>query len=316
MYFRIAFTTILLVVLIFVVSHAINIKNLPEIIFSYPKDQLLVLVGIALSISVLKAWRFLIILRNSDIKVTFLQNLKAFMASQAISPLPGGESMRGVLIHKETGTNLSHTTGPVITQAYLELLSGAIFALIGSLAFDILRVPILLFLLFLIALAFCLSSKKILIIVRNKVDSVKLLNPVLDRFIRTQRNIKSHFYDEKTHLPDKVLIWALSLSLISNLLGGVLLLIIAKNYGTNVNLFQTTFTNSAGIIIQGLSVFSPGGIGFTEGGMTGILLGFHITTGTAIAIVLLFRVLTLFLNVILGLILIAIFYSKALILKK
>lgn len=316
MWIKLGLSAVLLTVLIFILNHAIKIKDLPQIILSFPKDQLLVLTSLAVAISVLKAWRFLILLRNSKIKISFLKNLRAFMASQAISPLPGGESMRGILIGKETGANFSETVGPVITQAYLELFSGGVLALIGSLYFNFLRFPIFLFFILLIALAYILNSHKALIFLKRTFGKLSFISQVINKLLLAQTDIKNHFIDEETHLPDKVIVRALALSLISNIIGGLLLLLIAKYYGISINIFQAVFLNSASIVIQGIGTISPGGLGFTEGGMSALLLAFRVPLGQAIAIVLLFRLLTLILNVIIGLLLLAIFYSRALLFKE
>lgn len=316
MYLKIGLSLILLGILVFIVNQAIEVKNLPAIILNFPKEQLLLLVAISLTISVLKAWRFLILLKNSDINITFIQTLKAFMASQAISPLPGGESVRGILIHKETGEKLHKTAGPVITQAYLELLSATFLALIGSLVFSFLRIPIFSFLILMLLLAFIINSKKALKLLRKKLSKAIIFNKILDKLIEAQKSIRNNFIDEDTNLPDKVLVQSFALSLLTNILGGCLILLIAKYYGINLNIFQSIFINSASIIIQGLGTISPGGLGFTEGGMTGILLTYQVPLSKAIAIVLLYRLMTLILSIFLGLIFLLIFYSRSLLFKK
>jgi uncharacterized protein (TIRG00374 family) len=316
MIIRILLSLFLLAILIFVTGKAVDLHELPARIMSLPMTTIVELIAITLVISILKGWRFLLLLRNTNIPVTFWQTMKTFIAGQAITPLPGGEAIRGVLLKEETGTTILKTTGPVITQAYLELASATVLMLIGSFVFKYFRFPAVAICLILIGLAIVLNSEKILEMINQKFEKLKIINKFLAKIKRAQKDIKANFYDPDSHLPDKVLVRALGISLIAHLFGATLIWIIAQALGTNLGFFESLFIYSTALVIQGVGTISPGGLGLTEGGMTGILLLFGITASVAIVIVLIFRTITLLFNIFLGLTFLGIFYSKQLLFSK
>ncbi len=106
------------------------------------------------------------------------------------------------------------------------------------------------------------------------------------------------------------------MSILTHLIGGFLVFIIAHFYGADIDFFRSVFIYVSSIVIQGVASISPGGLGVTEGGMTGILLLSNVDISKALAIVLLFRVVTLLYSVILGLVFLTVFYGKSLLKKE
>jgi uncharacterized protein (TIRG00374 family) len=314
---KLLISTILLVILIFIVSKAVKVEDLQKIIFDFPKEKLLLFFALSLIITLLKAWRFLILLRNSNIKISFFDNLKVFIASQAITPLPGGEAMRGVLVHKESGVHVIKTSGPVLSQAFLEVFSAVMMAVILSIAFeDDFIVPSLIGFLIMSVIFILLIHKQLLGLLLKNFSQIKFLKNGLRKIIEAQSHIRKNIMDEGTNLPDKIWVRALGLSLIINAFGGFLIFLIARSYGADLNIFRSIFIYSSSIVISSLATISPGGIGFTEGGMTGILLISGVELPKALGIVLIFRIVTLIFSILLGLIFFGLFYSKQMIFLK
>ncbi len=315
--FKLITSVLLLGVLIFIISKAVNIDDLQKIIWDFPKDKLILFFALSFAITILKAWRFMFLLRNSNIQISFLETLRAFIASQAITPLPGGEAMRGILIHEESGVKPVKTSGPVLTQLFLEVFSAAIMTAILSIALkNDFIVPSLIVFFILCFVFIFIVYRRFLDFVFKRLPSNKFINKVEKNVLRIQKEVRRNAIDEDTKLPDKVMMSALALSLLTNILGGFLIFLIAMSYNADLNIFRSTLAYSAGILIQSVGSISPGGIGFTEGGMTGILLLSKVELGTAIAIVLIFRIVTLIFTIALGLIFLAIFYAKELLFSK
>lgn len=314
---RLLFSIVLLGVLIFIISKAVKIDDLQKIIWDFPKDKLVLFFALSTVITILKAWRFLLLLRNSKIVISFAETLRAFIASQAITPLPGGEVMRGILIHKESGVETIKTVGPTLSQAFLEVFSAVMMAVILSIAFeDDFIIPSVIGLFAMCIIFIFLVHKELLGLFLNQFTKVKIFGNFLKRILETQNHIRKNILDEETNLPDKIWVRALGLSLIINVFGGFMIYLIAKSYGVELDIFRSTFTYSASIVIQTLTAIAPGGIGFTEGGMTGILLLSNIELGKAIGIVIIFRAVTLIFSILLGLIFMAFFYSNQIIFVK
>jgi glycosyltransferase 2 family protein len=311
MLIRILFSVFLLGLLIFFTVHSVDLLKVRELLWTFPKDKLFILFGVSLSISILKAWRFLLLLRNNDIKVTFLENLRAFITSQAATPLPGGESVRGILISHETGKSILKTTAPVITQAYFEILTASILTLIGSLIYKVFRLPSFLLLILLIFLAIILINKRLSSLIFEKLEFWNWTKKIAGKFQIAQNGIKDNFYDDKTHLPAKVLTASLILSLGADLLGGFLLFLIASYSQVSLSFLHSVFIYAASLVIQGIAIISPGGIGFTEGGMLGLLALSNVNLNNALSIIIIFRLVTLVFYIVLGIILFTIFYAKS-----
>lgn len=314
---RLLISIILLGVLIYITSKAVKIEDLQKIIWDFPKDKLILFFALSFALTILKAWRFMILLQNININISFPETLKAFIASQAISPLPGGEAMRGVLIHEESGAKPIKTSGPVVAQGFLEVFSASLMTAILSIALkNDYIIPSIVITLILCALYAFIVYRRFLDFVLNLFSKNKFIKKISKKLLKIQTEVRKSSIDEETKLPDKILVRALGLSLLTNVLGGFLIFLIARYYNADLNIYRSTLAYSAGIAIQSLGSISPGGIGFTEGGMTGILLLSKIELGKAIGIVLVFRFVTLVFSIVLGLIFLSIFYAKDLFFSK
>jgi uncharacterized protein (TIRG00374 family) len=312
---KILFSLIILGVLFYIISHAINLEQIPSLISSFPKSLLLLLVGLSFMISVLKAWRFLIVIRNNGVDISFWQNLKAFLASQAITPLPGGETSRTVLLHFETGTPKVKAGGSVITQAYIEVFTATFTILFLGLFYKLFIIPTMVIFIVLIFLALLLTHHKTTQTIFNLLPRWKRFKNSKKHLLKLQQYTRENFYDQKSGLLDKVFVRSFILSGLADLVGGLLIFLIAQYYQVDLSFFKALFVYCASIVISALAIFSPGGLGFTEGGTTGLLLLFGIDLEKAIAIILVFRLTTLIFYIFLGLIILVIFYSKDLLLE-
>lgn len=304
----------LLGVLIYIISKSLNITDLQSVLWAFPKEQLVLFALISFLISLLKSWKFFLILKQNNVDLSFLSNLKAFLCSQALTPLPGGEMVRSFLIHKETGESVLKTTGPVFTQAFLEIFFSALVLIIGSFYFNAFRIPSTIVLVLMALVTYLIIHPRLLNQLLSYLPKNKWFEKMPERIQVIQKGIRNGLLDtdHKKIRPNPILLNLVGLSLMTNFLGGLLLLLIAQSYNADLNILQAIYIYSAGIVIQGVGTVSPGGLGFTEGGMTGLMLLFNIELSKALASVILFRIVTFFFSIILGLILMTIFYTKLL----
>lgn len=307
---RLIFTIIFLAILIYIINNTVDINELKQILIEFPKLQLLGFLLLASFLTLLKVYRFLILLNYSGIDASFWETLKAFVASQAVTPLPGGETARGILIHKETGAHLHQTTAPVITQAFLDIASAALLTLFGSLVFQKLRVPSLIAMSIIVLITIGLTQENIIIFFQKHLSRFKFLTKVLSRSLSFQKDFSKYLLD-----PSKTLFRTLGVSLLINITGGFLIYFIALSLDIKIDFLHSLFIYSSGIVISSLAGFIPGGLGVTEGGLTGILLLFSVELPKALVLVLLFRLSTLVFSVFMGLSFLMIFYSRELLVK-
>lgn len=311
MIYRIGFSLILLIVLLFVVSHTVNPQQLWQALISFPPHQIVLLLALSTLIFLLKAWRFALLLKNKNILLSRWESIRVYVAGLATSPLPAGEATRGILIHHETGTEVSKTAGSIVTQAYLELFTSALIALAGSIFFEILEIPTELAFAILLIIGLLLSSRRLSEFIFKILPDKKFILKLSRKFRLIQKDVRDNLLDDDTHLPDKVFTSSLGISVVSNIIGGVLVMLIANNFGVNLNVIESIFIYSTAMLIQGFSI-SPGGLGFTEGGMAGLLLLFRVDFTTAVSIVIVFRIVTFIYSTLLGVIFLTVFYGKKL----
>ena len=306
---RLALFALVFVVLAIFIAKGVDVKRLVDLVLNFSKTDLLVFCGISLVVAILKSWRFLILLSASDIDISFTDAVRIFLAGQATSPLPGGEVVRGILIKEETGTKIVNTIGPLFAQAYLEILSAALLMLIGSLFFQVIRIPSMVVLVIFFLFTVILIKEKLLQKVAD-ILNFKILKGFFKKLFITQKDFKEILYQD-VH---KTLLRTMLVSIVAHLAGGLLIYLIARSFHIDLSLIQSTFIYAAGIVIQGLA-FTPGGIGFTEGGILGMFLLFNVATNEALGIVLIYRLATLIFYVLVGILVLLLFYGKDFVFK-
>jgi glycosyltransferase 2 family protein len=315
--FRLFFSVALLILMGILLSQAVKIEDLQKIIWDFPKEQLMLFMGLSIAISLLKAWRFLLLLHNSKIPISFWDTSKLYIASQTTTPLPGGETLRGYLVQQETSIPAIRTAGPIITQAFLEIGSAISLVMIGSLLLEgDLMIPALILTILLIVICILLLNQKIFLFLlshlpkkSNKSHIKKFLYSLRSKLKIIHTGLLININD-----PHHSLLKMFTVSIGIHFLGGLLVFAISKSFNAHIDFPTALLVYTAGIVIQGLSIV-PGGIGLTEGGMTGILVLADVELGNAVAIVLIFRMVTLIYNVLIGLVFFALFYAKNIIFK-
>jgi uncharacterized protein (TIRG00374 family) len=338
---------IVLIVVSFVVAKNIDFKEVLHILSDFPKLSFMPLIMLAISILLLKAWRFSILLKANKIQLNFWQSLKSSIAGSAVSPLPGGEMFRSVLLNLEIGKKVNQTGSSILAQAFFELASAVMLMIIGAMFYEnFLPIGFAAFVLLGLLLTLISSPSLLKLIteilpswefIKKGHDFIKKIRADYARVLFTTKTspvIKFHYHNIKKgkrfrspltlsfHIqknrffPSSTLLKVILLSLLGHFVGGALLFLIANGLNVDINPINTLFIYTCGIVISGLSTISPGGLGFTEGGMVGVMLFFGVGLAEALTIVLLFRFMTLFFSVILGLLFIGIFYSRPLFFEK
>lgn len=314
--FKYIFAVLVLGLISFIVAKNIDLVEISRILAQFPKLQLVTLVMLAVIILNLKAWRFLVLLRRCKIPVTFWQAFKVNVSGNALSPLPGGEMFRSVLLFFETGKKVAETGSSVLAQAFLELATAVLILLVGSLFYEDFLAVGFIAIIILGILATLVISPHILTFIYKYLPKWSFIEKGYNFFEKSREDYRKIFMATDTFMPSATLAKVVIITLSSHLVGGLLLYWICKNIGVEMSLVNSIFIYAAGIVISGIGSISPGGIGFTEGGMVGAMVILGANFALALAAVLLFRVATLLLNIILGLSFIGIFYSKPLLMSK
>jgi uncharacterized protein (TIRG00374 family) len=305
---RILLSLCVIALLGFVVFKTIDLNELYTTLKRFPPLTLYVALFIATILTVLKTWRFTVLLQRHDIHVPFWQLLRLFAASQAITPLPGGEASRGFLLKKESGLSTEDIASPVLMQALLELFCAVIIVILGSFFYHTLLGPAIVALCILLSAIVLLTHVSLVPSLLEKGARWSIVRKHKERILHIHADLRNNLFHQDTRYPSTAVLFSIGIGLLTQLTGGLLLLVISGGYGEQLSLFEAAFVYSAGVAIQGMATISPGGVGFTEGGMTGILALFDIQH--ALAIVIIFRAVTLLYYTLFGLALIGLFYRK------
>ncbi|MDQ3099100.1 MAG: flippase-like domain-containing protein [bacterium] len=311
---RIIATITILLALIVIIYKSVNLNQLTENISRFPPILLYVALALAIVLTFIKTWRLRVLLKKNRIEPAFWPAYKLFIASQALTALPGGEASRAYLVTKETDASIHQAATPVFLQAMLELFSAISIVIFCSLFYTQLLAPGIIALVLMISFVAIVTNAKILTFLLNKGSRWELINSHQDRIVTIQKELVASIFRSDSYLPSNAIVKAFTLGLLTNLVGGILVKVIASGYDQNVSLFNSIFVYAGGVAIQGLSTISPGGLGFTEGGMTGMLHLFG--TSNALEIVLIYRFVTFIFYTLIGLLFILLFYRKELLFKK
>jgi uncharacterized membrane protein YbhN (UPF0104 family) len=208
------------------------------------------------------------------VKMKRIDSLSVFMSGLVMSVTPGklGELLKSLLVKEITNTPISKTAPIVLAERITDFLSLLILAMIGAFIYD-----------FGSGITLVVTLFFILLIVSAYESAYLLLKPLP--------------LTSMTFL--SLLAWGFEC------LGYYLVLL---NFDVNFGLLWTSFSYSFSTIVGAISML-PGGLGFTEGSLTFLLIQKNISIDIAVTTTFIIRVVTLWFAVLVGIISV-IFYQK------
>ncbi len=311
---RLLLTIIILSVLGLIAAKSVDFQQLSSNIRKFPQMLLIVAILLSLSLTVIKTWRLRVLLKKNNIEPPVWPSYRLFVASQAITALPGGEASRAYLVTKESHAALHEAATPVLLQALLELFPAVVVVIFCSFFYPQMLTAGLIALALLLITLVILTNNKILTFLLEQGSRWSVIKSHQLQILTMQKDLNTTIFKNNSYLPSQTIIYAFLLGILTDIVGGVLIKVIAQGFGQSISLFNSVFVYAGGVAIQGLSTVSPGGIGFTEGGMTGILTFFGINS--ALEIVLIYRFVTFIFYTLIGLLFIILFYRKDLLFAK
>lgn len=231
-------------------------------------------------------------------------SFSTFMSGLIMSVTPAklGEVLKSVLVKDITGEPISKTAPIIFAERITDFLSLLIITITGALVFDYggnITIIITAFFIFIIAI---ISNKKIALPLISFSEKI----PYLKKYIH---NIHSAYESSYQLLKIKPLLLMTLLSLISwgfECLGYYLVLM---NFNVNVGILWTSFSYSFSTIIGALSML-PGGLGFTEGSLTFLLVQKNVPVDISVATTFIIRVVTLWFAVLVGIISLTLYQKR------
>lgn len=296
----------LLIYLLFILYA--DVKKITSLVFQFRWNILPLLLLLTLLNYLLRAIRFHLYLKELSIKVTFLRSILIFFSGLSMTVTPGktGEIIKAYLVNKTTQNKLSELIPLLIVErltdgiAMIIMAVGGIFILKSSgLFFFLAAVFVLCFIAVVKAQNYVIS---LILLLEKRFPRLKMLDFFLIFFKNSQKLLTL-----------KSLSLGIGIGILAWSLEGISLFILVREFtqldlfnGISISFFIFSFSSIAGFF-----AFIPGGIGVAEGSIT-YFLGqfFSLPVSQAIFITILFRFITLWLGVSIGLICLMVYLRK------
>lgn len=239
-----------------------------------------------------------------NVKIKKLDSFSIFLSGLVMSVTPGkvGEFLKSYLIKEIDNTPISKTAPVVIAERITDSVSIIIIILLGAYFFDFAKYFVLFFTALLVAIIFVLSNKKISLIIIAFLERFKFFEKHLHR-------IHTAYESSFALLSPLPLFKMILLSLVAWFFECLGYFIILRDFNVDVNFFWASFSYGLSTMIGAVSMI-PGGLGFTEGSLTFLLVKRHFSKNIAVASTILIRIVTLWFAVLAGIISLSIYQSR------
>jgi uncharacterized protein (TIRG00374 family) len=293
-----------------VFTKSVDPKKVWDLLSDIPSLLLVLLLLLATAMMGVRAFRFYLLLKDQGMELSLWQAIKVYMAGQALSPLPGGEGARTVLLKMECGSSLSDSVTPLILLGITEMIVAVVISLIGGIFLNILRLAAVIALISVVGLIWLLVNHKLIVKLFKALPDKAKVQKAGKAIITTQKEVKGAIFEKESWKPSKPFLISLGLAVITDLLGGAILFSLALHYQLPFGFLFSLYIFAAATVLGELVPFSPGGVGATEGGMAGIMLLAGVDLPRALAVVVVFRAATLVYGILIGLVFLITFYGK------
>ena len=254
---------------------------------------------------IIRFFRWHYFLKKINIPLPLGKSFRIFLSGISMTVTPGktGEIVKAYLIKKENGNGYSELVPLIFTERFTDGLGMLVLALGGIFLFNNSVVTFSFFFLTFLMLFFIFYGKKTVVRVSTFLDNRFKRFKILDFFLNSLKNMEILF-------SSKTLVIATLISILAWSLEGLSLYILVQSFsptlfvnGLLYSLFIFSFASIAGFL-----VLIPGGIGVAEVSISSLLnLFFGLSVAQAVFITLVFRFVTLWFGVLIGLI--SLFFS-------
>lgn len=231
-------------------------------------------------------------LKSIDIKIKIKDSLIIFFSGLAFSATPAkfGEVFKSYLLKRLNNTRISKSAPVIFAERLTDIIALLILSVIGSSVFDYGREAILIMVVSIIVLMLFIRSKRVC----SYLEKVRF-------FSRFANNIRVLYKNAHILLNFKNLLIAVFISVISWSFECLALLYVLKGFDIDISLLASVFTFSFSTIVGVLSMI-PGGLGITEGSITGLLQLLGTPKAIAVSSTFVIRFCTLWFGSLIGMI--------------
>ncbi len=240
-------------------------------------------------------WRYY--LRVIGIDIPDSSNALVFFSGLSMSISPGkfGEALKSLLLKQRWGIAVSRSIGVVFAERLTDLIALVILCAAGSLSFAYGRMILVLLVVFLIILTGSIVSPRISIFFTRIVSRIRFLAGFAEKINASLEGARQLLTIRLLAIGSVLSVAGWSLECI-----GFKLVLESFTKPSGLTLAQSIFVYSGGTLFGALTML-PGGLGATEGGISGMLFElFSVTKGMAGAATIIIRLCTLWFGVLAG----------------
>jgi len=273
-----------------------DVSSLYEKLSSFKVEYIPIIIVLIFSSWSALYLRWFLLLKNSQIIIPTKKNFLIYFAgfALAITPAKSGELVKSVILKEKFDIPHSRSVPVVIMERFYDVIGTLIISLLGLWFFGFRSFPVVLIAAAIIVLFFCTiySTRVFNSFLRlfNKLNFFqKLVTPLLSFQEIVKKSSKS-----------KIAVTSITLTVIYRLIESFAIYFILLGFNIDaIHYLSLAATYSFSIIVGNIS-FIPGGLGVTEGSLTGLLSLQGIELSTAIGLALVIRLFTLWCAVIVG----------------
>jgi len=239
-----------------------------------------------------------------DVKIKKIDSFSIFMSGLIMSVTPGkmGELLKSYLVKQVCDVPISKTAPVIFAERVTDFISLVIIGLIGAYVYNYGRVIVFGTGFFFLLVVFIISNRTVALFFIGLFAKIK--------FLKKHIGIINNLYESSyIILRPAPLLKMTILSFVSWAFECFGYYIILVNFGINVSFLWTAFSYCFATIIGAISML-PGGLGITEGSLTFLLIGKHVSKDIAVASTFIIRVATLWFSVLVGVIAVSAYQKR------
>lgn len=253
---------------------------------------------------VFRFWKWDYFTHQLGIRPAWKQNTIIFFGAFVMAVTPGkfGEVLKSYLLKRENATPISKSAPIILAERLTDFIGLIILIIAGAWVFGYGRKAVFTFALFFFGLTTLLSWRRGSVYVIGLLEKV----PVVSKFAK-------HFHEGYESIYTlfrlKPLSFSILLSVVAWFFECLGFWLVLHTFGAPPTLFKATFIYAFSTIVGSITML-PGGLGVTEGSLTGLTILAGATKSVAVASTFIIRTATLWYAVLIGVVVMLVFQKR------
>ena len=236
-----------------------------------------------------------LLLKKNKIKIPLKKSILIWFSGSALTITPGqiGELIKSQLLKNIFNVSRSKTAPIIFAEKFYDLTGAIVVSIVGIIVLDIDQNLIFLSLIILSVLFFLIYYRPLFEFILKKIIKLKYFSKFSD-------NLDESYNIVKNSTSPKISLISISLSITYWIIISFSVYLILLAF----NIESLSFLKSIAIyptsVLVGVATFIPGGVGVTEGSLTGLLTLQGIDVSLALVLSVVIRIFTLWFTIFIG----------------